>query len=1388
MTKSAAIMLTEDTSMSKEDKKTKVSFSVSIDAKNKEDTSKLYLFKFSTGSAEDWLKFRQESKRVIELKKWTTDEGAQLNFYHLMFEGEALSKFDTEMGSKPADMTAINEAIDAMTLAYLPRDSARSTISYLNNVTKPRSLTVEAFVTRIKKINGYLSLMPSPSNVPLSDDQLIRIIERSVPSAWMRQYELNQALATGSSVAPTLSTLIQYFKVCELNEVSFGRDSSTDHKKGKGTQQSNKSRNRYKAHSSSDEEDQKKKTRSFQKPAARSMTTRSQTSKSSATPSDKWCPIHKTDSHSYEECYKNPDRKEETHLVDESKKRSDRKLLKKKAEEAFILEEDTKVEEESEEEELYSLTVDVSNAYKLPPKMEVRVELIGNTDFIQCKALIDTGSSSTLINNVQKLREAGFPLKKGPPITWNTKGGSFTTNKTVGITCNFPDFTRHRVVTFEASVDERAQGLNKYDVILGRDVLAQLGLKIDFAAESIDWDDMRLSLRPSHSGGRVRILAAGEAVITSANYVKADIRKVVQDIDTLTNPQKRIVEHSFGKYQLLFDGKLGLARVPPIALQLKPAARPHQGRPYPIPQAHYSIVKKEIERLEQLGVLRRTSPTGWASPSFIIPKKNGEVRVVTDYREVNKRLERRPYPLPTISELLHRIDGFDYVTALDLSMGYYHLPLSRESQRIAATVLPWGHYAYNRLPMGVAPAVDLFQEFTSQLFLQESDFVLVYLDDLLIFSKNGFADHLNKINLIFEKLSKANLQVNVTKSKFFQTQVDYLGFVLTTKGVKPQTEKVQALVNLAAPKNVKQVRSFVGFVNFYREFLPQRSQLLAEITDLTKKGVRFQWTSVHQAMFEKIKRIMIQTTLLNYPNSNEPFEIYADASDSQVGGVVTQSKGPIAFVSKKLNEAQKRYTVGQKELLAVLTCLRTHRNILLGRRLIVYTDHKNNTYDSLNSDQVRRWRMEIEEYAPDFRYIPGEQNPVADMLSRFDLLDIPLSEQESHILEVFAVENPADFDECPVSYKLLATEQAKVGLTSSRVKKFGRYSLQVTPDDKIIVPVSLQAKIVNWYHDILLHPGATRMTQTLKQQFFWNGLATHVEQCVKACDTCQRCKVSHKKYGKLPLRQLPDYLAPWTTVAVDLVGPWTVRTRDQHFKLTALSIVDCCTNWVELQLINNKSSEEVALVFDRTWLNRYPRPVEVIHDNGSEFIGAEFQELLQSYGIDSTATTVKNPQANAIVERMHQVVANHLRTIDFSNVTTQSNQHDVFEGVLSHAAFAIRATIHTSLNASPAQLIFGRDMILQSTFIANWRALQTTRNRRAIADNIRENRRRTEHHYNPGDLVLIIRDGTFGTLEVPTIGPFEVITEHANGTITIRRNNYFERINIRRIKPYVSPL
>ncbi len=159
------------------------------------------------------------------------------------------------------------------------------------------------------------------------------------------------------------------------------------------------------------------------------------------------------------------------------------------------------------------------------------------------------------------------------------------------------------------------------------------------------------------------------------------------------------------------------------------------------------------------------------------------------------------------------------------------------------------------------------------------------------------------------------------------------------------------------------------------------------------------------------------------------------------------------------------------------------------------------------------------------------------------------------------------------------------------------------------------------------------MIQTLKQQFWWKGLSNHVEQCVRICDICQRCKVSHKKYGKLLLRRLSADLAPWTTVAVDLVGPWTVRTGNRDFKLLALSAVDCCTNWVELQFITDKSSEEVALIFDRTWLNRYPRPIAVIHDNGKEFVGFEFQELLQSYGIDSTPTTVKNPQANAIVER-----------------------------------------------------------------------------------------------------------------------------------------------------------
>ena len=205
--------------------------------------------------------------------------------------------------------------------------------------------------------------------------------------------------------------------------------------------------------------------------------------------------------------------------------------------------------------------------------------------------------------------------------------------------------------------------------------------------------------------------------------------------------------------------------------------------------------------------------------------------------------------------------------------------------------------------------------------------------------------------------------------------------------------------------------------------------------------------------------------------------------------------------------------------------------------------------------------------------------------------------------------------------------------------------------------------------------------------------------------------------------------------------------------------------------------------FDRAWLARYPRPFEVLHDNGGEFIGYEFQELLSSYDIHDYPTTIKNQTANSILERAHQVISNSFRLMEVENLSL--DEIIPFDGIIANTAFALRATIHSTLHASPAQLCFGRDMIMHKQFVANWRLIRSRKTQRMLKDNIRENKNRIPRQFAVGDLVLIRNDDIKSKLSKPTHGPFQITALHRNKSIvTIDRNGYQETISICHLIPY----
>ena len=300
--------------------------------------------------------------------------------------------------------------------------------------------------------------------------------------------------------------------------------------------------------------------------------------------------------------------------------------------------------------------------------------------------------------------------------------------------------------------------------------------------------------------------------------------------------------------------------------------------------------------------------------------------------------------------------------------------------------------------MGYAGSADIFQ--AEMMDLMESlEYVRAYIDDLLVITRGTLEDHLEKLEKVLRRLRDAGLKVNAAKSFFCTHEIEYLGYILTRGGIKPQQKKVQAIIALNPPNNVKELRHFLGMVQYYRDMWAKRSEMLAPLSDLVgecgetkttrKNKVKkkpWHWDSIHQIAFDNVKTTIAKEVVLAYPDFTKPFDIYTDASTKQLGAVITQDNRPIAFFSRKLSGAQSKYTVTELELLAIVETLKEFNGMLWGQRINVYTDHKNLTRDGLGltSDRVARWRILLEEYAPEIIYIKRIHNTVADAISRLD--------------------------------------------------------------------------------------------------------------------------------------------------------------------------------------------------------------------------------------------------------------------------------------------------------------------------------------------------------------------------------------------------------------------
>ena len=350
-------------------------------------------------------------------------------------------------------------------------------------------------------------------------------------------------------------------------------------------------------------------------------------------------------------------------------------------------------------------------------------------------------------------------------------------------------------------------------------------------------------------------------------------------------------------------------------------------------------------------------------------------------------------PLPKIDEMY----AAKIFTTLDLRSSYYHINLDKESKAKTAFVTPFGKYEFNTVPFGLAQAPAYFQQLISMVLQDCRDFMMAYLDDIIIFSRTP-EEHLIHIEIIFQKLKVAGLKLKESKCDFFKSEIHYLGHLISDKGIQPLPEKLDTIQNMPHPQTPKEIKQFLGLTGYYRKFIPHFSEISRPLAKLTAKDSQFKWTPQCQFSFEDA---LMSAPILKYPDTEKPYTIFTDASKYGWAGVLTQehtsiingkevtTNHPVAYVSGMFCGSQLNWAAMTKEAYAIYMTVKKSTFYLTGADITLRSDHlplnqflQKNTLNL----HVNNWAVEIESFKIKFVHIPGKDNVITDTLSQ--LIDI----------------------------------------------------------------------------------------------------------------------------------------------------------------------------------------------------------------------------------------------------------------------------------------------------------------------------------------------------------------------------------------------------------------
>ena len=592
----------------------------------------------------------------------------------------------------------------------------------------------------------------------------------------------------------------------------------------------------------------------------------------------------------------------------------------------------------------------------------------------------------------------------------------------------------------------------------------------------------------------------------------------------------------------IFQG-LGKLKDHKVKLHIDHTVQPVAQRYRRIPFHMCKQLEKHIDKDIELGVIEKaTGATPWVSPLVIVPKPKNpdEIRVCVDMRAPNTAIRRERHNMPTLDELSTLLAGASYFSKLDLNQGYNQIELDEESRYITTFATHMGLYRFKRLNFGVNSAAEMFQEAIRQS-LNGLNGVVNFSDDILVHGKTK-QEHDENLKQVLQRLKEKNLTLNPNKCQFRMRSIEFLGHIFTVEGIKPCPNKPKDIMNIQAPKNISEVRSLLGMMNFCgSRFIPDYATLTSEIRNLTQKNKVFEWKENHEKALKHLKEKLQESVHLSYFDRSKETQVYVDASPVGISAILTQSiKDQLAqvvqFASRALTPTEQRYSQTEREALAVTwACEHFHIYLYGSPSFKIYTDHKPlvTLFGSPKAQlpaRVERWVMRCQGYNMNIIFKPGKDNP-ADYMSRHPAQQ-QASSREEKIAEEYIQYLTDNSIPKAMSLQQVQEETSKdntlqavlsavrtgqwykhaTTVLSEHQKMFETlkqcaHQLTTTQDGlllksrKIVIPHLLQEQAVHLAH--CGHQGQTKTLALLREKVWFYGMSAAVERTVKNCLACQ---------------------------------------------------------------------------------------------------------------------------------------------------------------------------------------------------------------------------------------------------------------------------------------------